>query len=116
MNPWVKRKWVKALRSGEYIQTQNSLYDYNGTDKPGGYCCLAVLLAEMKPDAFVEEAKTMWTRPSIEVRSTEAEGSIADDLAIMWGLDQANQFTLVQLNDDDGKDFNEIADFIEDNL
>jgi hypothetical protein len=32
-----KDKWVKALRSGDYKQTQSTLYD--GKD---GYCCLGV--------------------------------------------------------------------------
>lgn len=37
MNPEVKQKWVRALRSGEYNQTQGALQDRKG------FCCLGVL-------------------------------------------------------------------------
>ncbi len=53
MNPWVKRKWVKALRSGEYTQGQSSFYER--WEYGEEHCCLAVLLAEMKPDAYVTQ-------------------------------------------------------------
>jgi hypothetical protein len=33
----IKKAWLKALRSGEYKQCQNTL------TKDGGYCCLGVL-------------------------------------------------------------------------
>lgn len=39
MDKEIMRKWIEALRSGEYAQCQNSLMD----DK--GYCCLGVLAA-----------------------------------------------------------------------
>lgn len=37
MNKEIKTKWLKALRSGEYKQTTDTLFD------GGGYCCLGVL-------------------------------------------------------------------------
>lgn len=37
MNPEIKSKWVAALRSGEYKQTQHILKDHVG------HCCLGVL-------------------------------------------------------------------------
>ena len=40
-------RWIAALRSGEYQQTQNALCDGNG-----GYCCLGVL--EMVAEGEVE--------------------------------------------------------------
>lgn len=46
MNPKVKSKWVKALRSGKYKQDK-------GTLKSGkGYCCLGVLT-----DLYIKEKK-----------------------------------------------------------
>jgi len=38
MNPEIKKKWVTALRSGEYKQAKNALYV-----KDEGMCCLGVL-------------------------------------------------------------------------
>lgn len=37
MNKDIKKKWVEALRSGDYKQTRLRLQD------KGGYCCLGVL-------------------------------------------------------------------------
>lgn len=37
MNPQVKAKWIDALRSGEYSQTDGALQDEHG------FCCLGVL-------------------------------------------------------------------------
>lgn len=44
MKQEVKKKWIKALRSGEYKQTRERLKDNKG------YCCLGVLC-----DLFVKE-------------------------------------------------------------
>jgi hypothetical protein len=38
MNEQIKQRWIEALRSGEYEQTQGRLRDETG------YCCLGVLL------------------------------------------------------------------------
>lgn len=38
MNPKVKQKWMKALRSGKYSQAKNVL-----KSTKGGFCCLGVL-------------------------------------------------------------------------
>lgn len=48
MDKQVKAEWVKALRSGEYEQTQGKLHRTEAEEKPGrdfppGYCCLGVL-------------------------------------------------------------------------
>ena len=44
MKPEAKAKWVAALRSGEYKQGDNWLYN----PVSGKYCCLGVLLAVHK--------------------------------------------------------------------
>lgn len=41
MNPKLKAKWVKALRSGKYQQGNGYLYTGSG------YCCLGVLCSVM---------------------------------------------------------------------
>jgi len=40
LRPSVKKKWLEALRSGEYKQTQGEL---RSEDKPNSFCCLGVL-------------------------------------------------------------------------
>ena len=41
----IKEKWVKALRSGKYIQGEGNLYDKDSSTKVGKpvMCCLGVL-------------------------------------------------------------------------
>ena len=48
MNPEVKKRWLAALRSGEYAQTTGKLHRldpdvFEPNDIPAGYCCLGVL-------------------------------------------------------------------------
>ena len=44
LKPKFKKRWLKALRSGEYPQTENALVEMWG-GKPVGYCCLGVACA-----------------------------------------------------------------------
>src|ERR1700686_4750231 len=39
----IQRAWVRALRSGKYKQTKNTLVRTTVKGKPLGYCCLGVL-------------------------------------------------------------------------
>ena len=93
MDQEIKQKWVKALRSGEYTQTKGCLY--NGVS---GYCCLGVLCDIMKVSNF---------GPKIEDNSF-----LPTSLAKKVGLSLDRQRELSKLNDC-GKDFNYIADYIE---
>lgn len=115
MNKWAKRKWVRALRSGEYKQVDGSLID--GTIQNASYCCLGVFLAECRPNSIVV-SQSEWTSDVLcvpEVETQPAEDYIADDLAILWDLDLNTQKQLAELNDA-GQSFAQIADWIEENL
>lgn len=105
MNKWVKRKWVRALRSGEYTQGQGWLNPTENT-----YCCLGVLGAEMVPE-FCNSADGPYGAGTVAGEDTY----LPDDLAILYGLDGQIQSELGELNDSsDG--FGIIADWIEANL
>ena len=43
MNKRIKNKWVKALRSGEYDQTDGTLAEVNLDTGKESFCCLGVL-------------------------------------------------------------------------
>jgi hypothetical protein len=89
------KKWVAALRSGEYKQCQQRLTDGEG------YCCLGVACA-ISPnavDGWKEDCTLPWG-----VREWLG-------LATAWGDNNCNG-SLSQLNDM-GKTFAEIADLIE---
>ena len=84
------QKWVTALRSGKYAQTRTVLCesDFAGNNS---YCCLGVL-REIRPGTRAR-ASTETLHFSI--------------------LPSEIQDRLVELNDDEGWNFNQIAGYIE---
>ena len=107
MNQEIKTKWVAALRSGEYEQTEGALKDHCG------FCCLGVLCE-------ISEKETGF---GIEETYAENDGREALGLTVrVWaGLPDSSGAT-VQINgesdfltkhNDDGRTFLEIADAIE---
>lgn len=98
MDAELKRKWVEALRSGEYEQGRLKLNSH------GRYCCLGVLC---------DVAGLKWLRCS-ELGFIPAGDHIHQHL-VRFGI--ANESSdLVDMNDNQGKTFAEIADYIEANL
>lgn len=108
----IKEKWLEALRSGRYQQGRYRLC----TDKAGKltHCCLGVLCEVMGLESeevpggrgYVMDGRPRGLRPPDAVL---AELGITDD-----HLDE-----LVGMNDgldQPGCDFEEIADYIEENL
>lgn len=95
MDPIIKERWVKALRSGEYQQHRGALSDPRDRKC---LCCIGVGFA---------------------VRSNEhIEWSMYDTgmASYALGLSAKNETILVTMNDEGGKDFAEIADYIEEHL
>lgn len=102
MNPEIKQKWVEALRSGRYKQGNNALL----IQAQGGarYCCMGVLceivdgIPPMGDAVFPTERtwKTCEMLPEVELMELEA--------------------ILSRMNDEEGKTFPEIAQWIEENL
>jgi hypothetical protein len=87
MNEELKRKWIEALRAGEYRQYRGALHD--GRHKQ--FCCLGVLWdLNGRPDDI--------------------------DYFWKINLDPEKKETCIHLNDDEHKSFSEIADYIEQNL
>jgi len=113
MNLQIKQKWVDALRSGEYQQTQERLHDENG------FCCLGVLC-----DLYGKENNVEW-EPSTHNGNVYIFQNMVAVLplsVVEWaGVEDSNPYvnggigTLSGLNDK-GFTFNEIADLIEEHL
>lgn len=95
MDKTLKTKWIKALESGRYEQTQDALYD------GGGYCCLGVLRKVMHP-----KSQKAWITP---------DGTVMEYLCKEHqqeaGLTKRIQDRLSTMNDN-GKTFKEIAAWI----
>jgi hypothetical protein len=90
MDANLKTKWVEALRSGQFNQTQGSLK--RGKD---AFCCLGVLC---------------------EIVGYSTDASDAGQTYPLLDKLVSNYGPIVVMNDDEGKSFAEIADFIEANL
>lgn len=107
MKQAIAKKWVKALRSGEYQQGQGQLRDGDQ------FCCLGVLcnLHAQSHKAFARTQKF----PD----EYDREAAYPSEMVRKWaGIDTYNGWipnldqSLAAFNDE-GFDFNEIADLIE---
>lgn len=134
MDKTIKRKWLKALRSGEYEQGIDVLCNANNK-----FCCLGVLVNETEgfdllpgdmyttPNGWQHQANL----PSVKRKDGWAEtGAPTPAQMRKWGLTDAQCSVLIALNDGNpmsykGKEINpdlrnhsfaEIADWIEGNL
>ena len=103
MNKAMKKRWVAALRSGDYQQTQNRLHALDGS-----MCCLGVL-CDIEIDGDWE---ILGHGYNIKGRS----GGLPKSLQRQGRLSMDEHGTLTYLNDAKAKNFAEIADFIEENL
>lgn len=92
-----KTNWLDGLRSGKYIQGRGSL------ERDEKYCCLGVLCKtigiKFQGDACIDDKG-----------NSLGYGPI-DDLIF-----HGNHLTLVGMNDEEDADFNEIANWIEENI
>ena len=112
MNPQIKQKWVSALRSGEYQQTQERLR------KEDGFCCLGVLC-----DLYGKENNVEWNLANNghNYEFQDKESHLPSSVMEWAGVGDQNPDinngtkTLAELNDI-GYTFNEIADLIENHL
>lgn len=130
MNKEIKQRWINALRSGKYSQTEGCLRDGKG------YCCLGVLTDiaikdgviegwQLRPGASGEE------RPYVVVDQVglgapfEQDAVLPKKVAEWAELDAANPFVSipgesypVNISDpnDNGYSFKQIADIIEEQL
>lgn len=121
MNKRVKKKWIEALRSGEYFQTRGQLLHreiVNGKPKDS-FCCLGVLC-----NIHSEETGTKWTgvksaNPTL-IKYQTSYYNLPDDVR-KWAnlpyddLKACAEDALTTLNDD-GNSFKSIANWIEKNL
>lgn len=123
MKKEIKEKWIDALRSGEYTQTQGSLRNENG------YCCLGVLC-----DLYTKEHNLKWDShyssfAERTVYQLEDYQNLPPSSVLTWaGLNQQDPYvkyvdkdsneikeTLSKLNDT-GKTFLDISEYIDTSL
>lgn len=110
--PDFKKKWLEALRSGEYKQGIGTLYNEHGNE----YCCLGVACKIAHPEVIP---------PDSEFISNEYHKKLPNVPTVLLGEDETPRL-LANMNDGvklrEGKilqpqhNFLEIADWIENNL
>ena len=132
MSPTTKAEWIAALRSGNYIQGQHRLARV-GDDNKVSHCCLGVLCelagAPLMLDQFTCEIDGYYL-PShgLQLRTIPLEDShnVISDLSLNTMIDedgygsgddgqpdyQTLMDKLMNMNDN-GKSFDEIADYLE---
>lgn len=120
MRAAMKRRWVEALRSGEYKQGHGRLMTQSGH-----FCCLGVLADLEVDDDWVWVTRHGWMLgQGVKHMETPDYGIFGDSpgkallgkkLAKELGLTETQEKDLAELNDNN-KDFNFIADYIEENL
>lgn len=129
MREEVKNKWVKALRSGEYEQGTGKLH------KDGKLCCLGVLCElakeDLKDELSIYKSKLGYVFygekaevPPTEVRDwsgmDHCQGELKEVVPVLmvpYRDDVEKMIDAKYLTDfnDNGYDFNQIADLIEQN-
>lgn len=104
MNKEVKTAWLAALRSGKYEQIAGELQNSEG------YCCLGVLckLAERYDVTVTKEDNRIVGCDITNDQEAVARWAEIEELAL--------QSHLIHMNDDEGKTFEEIAEYIEEKL
>lgn len=107
MDATLKSKWVAALRSGNYKQAQGVLY------RPSeGYCCLG-LLCEVAGAQYEKHRSDWW--PVIDGERADRGNGDEYLSESRFAIEAEVQERLAKMNDD-GRSFDEIADYIEKHL
>lgn len=109
-----KRRWVKALRSGEYQQGTGTLCRFDPREGSLQFCCLGVLADIVDPDGWeMEDYEGNRTFSNAHWGET-GDWQLPEGIAIETGfLDPPTMAKLVNLNDNSRYDFDQIADWIE---
>ena len=102
MKKELKQKWIVALRSGEYKQVPSAL-ELREDDKIIGNCCLGVLC---------RVADTQIINDRIQPDES-GDDMLSSETIEKVGISQTEQNVLIEMNDDLGNSFSEIADWIE---
>ena len=109
MEQSLKDKWIKALRSGDYEQIEGYLHT------PNGYCCLGVLTeVDLGSDCWNPLGEYDGGK-SYSYGECESFEELHSTHQYEMGMTTYVMSILIEMNDS-GSSFNDIADWIEENL
>lgn len=114
MNGIWKKRWIKALRSGDYEQGRGVL-KRTCENIPDKFCCLGVL-CEIHPSTVERPTGSGqsffgWLSDN-DLTGATLPSEMRKDLK----MDEILIGNLIEMNDMQFKNFNDIADWIEENL
>jgi hypothetical protein len=111
----LRGKWMRALRSGKYKQGSSQLVYPTDT---GGYqyCCLGVLASILGAEVKGIRDHNGHIDYYMVHGGSKALEMLGPKMTKLSGLNDATQKKLATLNDDECLNFNQIADFIRDEL
>lgn len=115
MKPEFKKVWVEALRSGEFEQGRGRL-----RNSEGGYCCLGVACVAwsraLLPTIILEDRPDLESQMKVTFEGSSNFITTPSSIDKAVGLEATATNELILMNDEQGKSFAEIADYIEANL
>ena len=109
MNTEIKTKWLEALRSGKYQQGRGILRSVNNE-----YCCLGVLCDLVAPDKWTKPEKG--TAMFFMSNNGDKKLHFPPDSVMRAAELSIDNGDILAARNDDGQSFEEIANFIEENL
>lgn len=112
MNREIKKKWIAALRSGDYLQGRGVL-----RTRDSSYCCLGVLCDIYSKETGINFWETIDDGKFSFMKSRDILPKVVSEWAEVDrnGSYDVEKNCLAYLNDK-GKDFNYIANIIEEDL
>jgi hypothetical protein len=117
MKASIKKAWIEALRSEKYIQGREVLCSQDREQRtPPKYCCLGVV-ADIGLDAYwyYDSECEAWHLEG-STHSWWDNGSLSIRELRKLGLTPDHQNKLQAINDSGMYDFDQIADWIEENI
>lgn len=106
----VKKRWVKALRSGEFQQGKGYLKLLPfGRQKATRYCCLGVLCQ-------IEGVRENHSFDAKSVNFGKSNTRLSDYMLRKIGLNESEMKNLMRMNDSGDKTFKQIAQYIQVNV
>lgn len=111
MNAKIKTRWIKALRSGKYMQGQNLLHQTESGQKEHRYCCLGVLCELAVKSNIIPPPRIWRSEPSVYNYSGNT-GALPFKVKYWSRLSERDAVGLAGMNDS-GASFKEIARYIE---
>lgn len=117
MDPKVKALWVPALRSDKYVQGRSqlcALYLHGHGQKV--FCCMGVLADVMNVGWQHDRINDLGMEVFKISGARGASGHLPAYMLEEYGINPSFQNLLVEMNDGMGKSFEQIADYIEENM